>query len=553
MIFTNYTSKEVLGSCEWILDRSWSTNWSSPDFPSRRTKLLWVNGPAGFGKSILCAKILEHLSAMDMPIAHFFFSSSFESRGNPFIAIRSWLSQLISHSGVFESIRDVWETTRGERTTRGEVVNLLQEVVSTNPGCTLILDGLDECDCISEAHSVVNTSDSTARFLETLRQATTGTSTRILIVSRDEPQIRHFLSNDRAHDPIQEYRITPEDNENDILSYSRSIVSERLPKKTAATREETTQRLADRCNGQFLWIKLQQNTLRSGKSQKRLEEAIDATPAGLETLYERNWTKISQLPEEDRSRAFSLLRWAAFSLRPLTVIETSAAVLDQDDCDELLLDDLPDSIDEDYTDTEILEICGSLLKIRGPEGDHDAGLRTVNLAHFSVKEYLLRNIPTQINTLFTISTEDAESTRLAKKCLRFVNCQKIWHGTSDAEKDQVLSSFQDYAADSWHHHATVGGMNDPDLLDLINRLFDVDNPSWFQWKRWFESKKMDSESLDTTSRIETTGPLFYAVWLGLENLVKLLLNQAKLNYINDKSYEGQSSLCSLRKARLGNR
>ncbi|KAE8421999.1 hypothetical protein BDV36DRAFT_303762 [Aspergillus pseudocaelatus] len=306
--------------------------------------------------------------------------------------MRSWLSQLMSHTRAFGSVREKWETTQGQRAARGDVLSMLQEIVSAVPGCTFILDGLDECDWVKGSWPG-NSDDSITSFLRTLRRATMGTSTRIMIISRDEPEIRRGFSNSGAYDPGFEHRITPEDVQNDILTYSRSIVEEKLSMKINEAKDEITKKLADRCNGQFLWIRLQQDTLRGGKSQRKLEHVINSTPSGIEHIYERNWMKIMRLTEEDRNRAFSLLRWTAFSLRPLTISEISGALVINDDDDELLLDDLPDCIDEDYVNTEIIGLCGSLLDVRSPQGKSDARLKTVHLAHFSVKEYLLRKLP----------------------------------------------------------------------------------------------------------------------------------------------------------------
>jgi hypothetical protein len=71
----------------------------------------------------------------------------------------------------------------------------------------------------------------------------------------------------------------------------------------------------------FLWVKMLEEHLRGGKSKKQLEEIIDHTPTALDHLYDRNWMKITHLPDNDRLRAFLILRWAAFALRPLTILE----------------------------------------------------------------------------------------------------------------------------------------------------------------------------------------------------------------------------------------
>ncbi|KAK3934450.1 hypothetical protein QBC46DRAFT_224306, partial [Diplogelasinospora grovesii] len=79
-----------------IFDRPEFRSWVSPDFPTGSAKLLWIHGPAGFGKTILCSRVVEHLlSEIGAPIAHFFFSSDFKSREDPYIAIRSRIFQVI--------------------------------------------------------------------------------------------------------------------------------------------------------------------------------------------------------------------------------------------------------------------------------------------------------------------------------------------------------------------------------------------------------------------------------------------------------------------------
>src|SRR5271170_1363247 len=74
-------------------------------------------------------------------------------------------------------------------------------------------------------------------------------------------------------------------------------------------RDKLSQRMVERCNGMFLWVKMQEDNLRGGKSTKQLEQVVDDAPTGLEHLYDRNWTRLSNLPDYDRARAFSILRW----------------------------------------------------------------------------------------------------------------------------------------------------------------------------------------------------------------------------------------------------
>jgi hypothetical protein len=100
--------------------------------------------------------------------------------------------------------------------------------------------------------------------MKALAGATTNQATRVLIVSRDEPEIRACLSRE-TRTVYFEYRITPEDVvEFDIMSFSRNIIHRRLSKKSDTMKEDIIQKLAGRSNGQFIWIKMLEDSLRGG-------------------------------------------------------------------------------------------------------------------------------------------------------------------------------------------------------------------------------------------------------------------------------------------------
>lgn len=78
--------------------------FSRMDFsPGRRSKArdIMINGPAGFKKTVPCARIVEHLLATaKTPVAYFFFSSYIESRNDPCEAIRYWISRVMFQNKI---------------------------------------------------------------------------------------------------------------------------------------------------------------------------------------------------------------------------------------------------------------------------------------------------------------------------------------------------------------------------------------------------------------------------------------------------------------------
>lgn len=242
----DYAIKQKLdGTCDWILERPEFTRWASSEFPAG-PKLLWIRGAPGFGKTILCARVIQALLATPAtPTAYFFFSSDFESRSDPTVAIRAWVSQLMSHDRrVFNLIYERWAAQQEQFAGRELVFQLLRALLQEIPGCTLILDGLDECISTSE-HRVPAGSYSVRGFLQKIKREVINPhmSSRIMIVSRDIPEIRDVFLHDTDAD-CAEYQVSPEDVQADTASYSRSIVNRQLSNKPEATKSDISQRMS---------------------------------------------------------------------------------------------------------------------------------------------------------------------------------------------------------------------------------------------------------------------------------------------------------------------
>ncbi|KAM0364098.1 hypothetical protein ACHAPK_010973 [Fusarium culmorum] len=283
------------------------------------------------------------------------------------------------------------------RATRADVIAVFTQLLHTIPGCTFVADGLDECTHLD------NSSSSVKKFLHDVTNAVVGTHARVLFVSRGEPEIRQALIED-APESFAEYKIMPEDVRSDTAVFSRDIVNRKLPNKTDDVLSTLSETMTDRCQGQFLWLRLQEDSLRAGMNKKQLQHAIEDTPTGLNDLYNDNWTRITQLKEWEKKRAFALLRWTAFELRPLTVSEITEAVLVVE-CEDLLLEDLPDAVDDHYVNTEIVGLCGPLVEVRNDYSNPSVGQQTV----LDSTKQSLANLP-----------EELHNTVLAKACLHII-------------------------------------------------------------------------------------------------------------------------------------
>ncbi|KAG5810499.1 hypothetical protein H9Q74_005788 [Fusarium xylarioides] len=461
-------AKRVDTTCEWIFDRPTFKSWLSP-VDLTKPSVLWINGPAGFGKTVLCAHIVHHLTeSLDKPVAHFFFTSDHESREDPFSALRSWQRQLaVKVNEAFECIHRAWENDCSEKASRRTLVDLFKQMITAVPGCVFIADGLDECSQLSNGDASV------ARFLRDIMGAIAGTNVRLLLVSRDEPEIREALIEHK--ETLLEYRIGTNDVQADTAAFSQSVVDKKLRGKSQDLRSAISKSMTDKCQGQFLWIQLQEQSLRNTMSKKRLHEVVENTPSGLDRLYDQNWSRIMNMSDQDRDRTFTLLRWTAFKFTPIAVYAVIEAVL-IDQFRELDPDDYPESIDDEFITGEILGLCGPLVEVHYDKEDSIPGSRTLHIPHFSVRQYLMKNLPAplwmQPRDIINMQGKMIHHTAIARACVQYLSLPQVWEEEDGSEP--YLKAFLTYATLFWVQHAKSGFM-DPSLRDLSEAFLKSDN------------------------------------------------------------------------------
>ncbi|KAJ5098151.1 hypothetical protein N7532_005152 [Penicillium argentinense] len=229
----------------------------------------------------------------------------------------------------------------------------------------------------------------------------------------------------------------------------------------------------------------------------------------------------------------------------MTVNEIAGAlVISEGVDDEIEFDKLPDIIDDECIDIEILKDCKSLLAVRCRTAESAPGLRAVHLAQFSVREYLLQNLPAQGNGLRLDSSsgdtrEAIECRILAGLCLRYMICPAIC--SPDTEDYQILRHFRDYAANSWHRHVSLDELSitsDSGLMEFAAVLFDEKGPVWAPWKNGLTQLMMARE---VNSPANTPlSPLWHTAWYDLVNHVNNLSHENKAK-IDERGYSGKTA------------
>ena len=510
-LFQDSLKKRVEGTCEWILECPAFLQWHSPSLTKTNPRILWIHGPGGFGKTILCASLVKHLSSdISINVATYFFSSNFDSREDPSLAARSWVAQVVEQDpAAFDTVRDKLEDDVDTTASRSTIYNLLSLILRNTKPCLLVLDGLDECASFED-----NEAQSATSFLRHIIQTISGINARLLVVSRGLQAIRQVL--DTSKEGYVEHSITVEDVKFDNAAVSNEIVGRKLKKKDTKSRALISEILLQKCQGQFLWVRLQESKLRGSIPVKMLQNSLENTPADLYKIYDRDWVRIDNLEEDLRDWAISLLRWTACAARPLTVAETTGAIMIDRPREEL--EAYADSIDEDYVNEMFKDLCGSLIDVHHDTILNTAARITLRIPHFTIRQFLLSRLPfphptIQYNRLH-LNNEQRQHALLTELCLRYLNNPLIWEATSPGSP---LTWIRGYASELWQTHARRGWRGD--LTELVVKL--ILGKSTLGWRKYIEEVCAPKAFIEAP----TWAPLAHAVRLDLPHVLLSLIQQ----------------------------
>jgi len=320
-----------------------------------------------------------------------------EDKKNPSSILRSWVAQLSQQRiDAFKEVQRTREGKENRKPTEAELWRMLKAILLKIGRCFLVVDGLDECiDQDPFRRGRVATCGLREQFLADLQENVESSSAKVLIISRDEVDIRHSLLGDdspeeASNSTVVEYEIIDSDTQDDLRLFTLATVQKRLGSSQKALQESLADEICDRSDGMFLWVRIGSERIKRGMTSAQLRRIVQETSPNLHALYQRDLEKILLLDAEDRKRAQDIFRWILFGVRPLTVRELSEAVLvDPDGKTEPVLDELPEPIGQDFIDFQILRLCGSLVTIRPDSELEDLENYTLHLVHYSVKEFIM--------------------------------------------------------------------------------------------------------------------------------------------------------------------
>ncbi|KAI2631825.1 hypothetical protein GGR54DRAFT_581138 [Hypoxylon sp. NC1633] len=553
--FTEDAYKEALrlrhdSTCDWVLDLDAFREWAAQT--EKTSKVFWLNGPAGFGKTVLCARIIHYLQGETSSFGHplFFFCSSEDYlREHPFSILKSFIGQLLAKDDMaveFAMKEGQLQQMINDGGTASEADQdylwcLFRELITQASRCTLVIDGYDECVDVSTTTSKYQTLNCRPYFIKKLLRAVDGTGTRVLLLSRKQTDIEGAVKEpygDAESLQVIEYHITKENTTGDLSLFSEALFARKLT-MNAEKRSGVAVKAVEKSEGMFLWIALLNKRLRGGATRKEVETLVSETPSEIDKAYQRELDMILSRNADKHlvARAMVIFKWVMFAVRPLTVREMAEAlaVSFNDSPSEYPADDLPepfteDSVDERYVDNYIRMPCGSIIELRKEDQNAPLASHTIHFVHFSVKEFLLRHpfSTSRFDRRSNFGDEDTEHNWIAGLCLQYM-CYREFNGASNNGVGNPADFIRIYPFFSSRDPRRFAGLKSS--ADSGYESLDAVQPGSPNTEQGKSDGKMDetkSSSKFSPLSMEckiSPSPVYYAAILGLVDIVERLIEE----------------------------
>jgi ankyrin repeat protein len=245
---------------------------------------------------------------------------------------------------------------------------------------------------------------------------------------------------------------------------------------------------------------------------------LKSLPKTLDETYERILLSIE---EEHRQKVVTALRWITYqqyTYESFTLVELADAVIIDPKADP------PFNPTEHLGDPDwLVQILASLVVVSNIPKETGIEQIEINLAHFSVKEYLESYRILEGPASIFHMTANTSHKFLAESCILYIKCYALSEGKTSSEQDLELYPLLDYACGYWDTH--VEAVEDPDSSDVSDLVLqflssDVVLSSWLS-VRYPDDRRRNCFEGDG---YEVGTALYYASLLGLHNVVKILLN-----------------------------
>ncbi|KAK6543455.1 hypothetical protein TWF694_000201 [Orbilia ellipsospora] len=500
--FTKARSKWYEGTGSWFLESNQFDEWRS-----RSRQHLWLHGIPGCGKTILSAAIIHYLQVQAQrnsseAILNFFFDFNDIEKQKADNMIRAFALQLCPYESSRRILEELYSTCKNgaEQPSSQSLLDCLRKMLRCLNRVCIIIDALDECTTRKDLFN----------FMKSLASFETK-AVSFVLTSRDEPDINQALKSwidETNFVPVQESCV-----DKDICLYVRGVLAKggELHQRWGndpSILEEIETGITKSANGMFRLAACQIESLEGCLNLGELRITLATLPTTLYETYSRILAKISRYKKE----AICILQFLTYSKRPLTLAEAVDAIAVHLDQNPVFRPEFRMQVAE-----EITMICPSLISLASLKIE-DAITTGLQLAHFSVKEYLLSS-EVELGFKNAMREVDARAS-ITETCLAYLGHLSY---VDRKAPDEIKRAFPLtlYSAKYWMEHARHAEIQ---VLDSILAFFAGQRQVYTLWARLFEPWEFKNSEGPSAGE-DAAPPLYYASLAGLKNTVQSLIDK----------------------------
>ncbi|KAJ9137442.1 GPI inositol-deacylase [Pleurostoma richardsiae] len=456
-------SLRLEGSCEWLLQRATFIEWRD----ALSSKLYWLRGRPGAGKSVLASAIISHLRELDKDCCFFFFVKADKSKVTINSFLRSMAFQMASlHPEVLTAVLDVAETWNETSIDKNDANLVWRKLflagllkVRLNRPQYWIIDAMDE----ARGGQELTTFLAKAQELWPLC---------ILVTSRNS--IDSYKSTVSLKMEVTSEVMTEDDNQTDISLFLECNL-ERFPAPSLDAQRAMAEHILQSARGCFLWAQVVVKELLQVRTAAQANRVLHSNPSDMNDLYLRILHDMSET-RFNKDLVKAILTWAACAVRPLYMDELQHAIET----------DIKDEIDD--MERSVGECCGNLVYVDK--------LRKLQLIHLTAREFLTRQ---DVDSEYKIE-RGAGHRQLAMVCLEClsdhamkpVRGKRSRKSSSFGAQVPEKSPLADYAAEFLFHHLSQARSYDDELLIRVSEFLMSGNVlGWIEYvARHFDLQKI---------------------------------------------------------------
>ncbi|KAH7010690.1 uncharacterized protein B0I36DRAFT_378566 [Microdochium trichocladiopsis] len=445
------------GSGLWFLKSAAFNEWKRGSH-----RHLWLHGLAGCGKTVLSATIVDHLRKMDDCVTlEFYFDFNDTAKQKMDGVLRSLLFQLYKLGSRSKDLDSLYQShLDGQRQPdTPTLTNCLRAMIKGSKTTYVILDALDEC---LERKELLG-------WMKEFFTIPDLSHVHLIATGRPEEEFLSFIPGWLGNEhclPLDKNAVNA-----DIRSYvaarleqSSDFVDKGLSQDLL---EQIRNKVGDRADGMFRWAACQLASLATCMSPRAIEIALETLPRDLDETYRR---MLRSIPADIEKDAMRLLQFLVHTKRPLTLLEAVEVIATQTDEERRGFDPKRRL----FREADILRHCPSLVSVT----DNGRTRKELHLAHFSVKEYLLKQ------DQFDLSSASIVITRT---CLSYLT--DIEGSSWKIKQDFPMAR---YAAEYWMGYATSAETSEAVVRTAVRFL--QDESTFQRWSRLYQAdREWDSD------------------------------------------------------------